>query len=129
MTSGGILSDAFGGVLQKAREYLDETWDIETLSNNPDPTSASNETSVVQYAELEGKRILLTADVGPEGLEEAADYAVKRGFLRPHIIQIPHHGSRRNVCMSGHSTSLGKPVCGPVTASPSDGWMSGPVTR
>jgi beta-lactamase superfamily II metal-dependent hydrolase len=121
MTSGGILSDAFGGVLQKAREYLDETWDIETLSNNPDPTSASNETSVVQYAELEGKRILLTADVGPEGLEEAADYAVQRGFLRPHIIQIPHHGSRRNVtpyildrwlgAKVGRSVVVGSAIC------------------
>ena len=39
------------------------------------------------------------------------------------------HGSRRKVCMSGHSTSLGKPVWSPVAASPSEGWMSGPVIR
>jgi beta-lactamase superfamily II metal-dependent hydrolase len=97
MTPGGILGGVFGEALRKAREILDETWDIETLSNNPDPTSASNETSVVQYAELEGQCLLLTADVGPEGLTEAADYAATLGLKYPTMMQIPHHGSRRNV--------------------------------
>jgi hypothetical protein len=93
-TLSGFLAEA----LRKARDKLYESWDIETLSNNPDPTSASNETSVVQFAELDGKRLLLTADVGPEGLQEAANYAASIGRLqRPHMIQIPHHGSRRNV--------------------------------
>jgi hypothetical protein len=42
--------------------------------------------------------LLLTADVGPEGLEEAAKYAETIGRLQyPHMVQIPHHGSRRNV--------------------------------
>jgi beta-lactamase superfamily II metal-dependent hydrolase len=97
MTSGGILGGAFGDALRKVRDMLYETWDVETLSNNPDPTSASNETSVVQYAQLEGKGLLLTADVGPEGLSEAADYAATLGLKYPNMIQIPHHGSRRNV--------------------------------
>jgi hypothetical protein len=35
-TGGGTLNGAFGSVFQKARDYLDENWDIETLSNNPD---------------------------------------------------------------------------------------------
>jgi hypothetical protein len=95
--SGGLFGGAFGDALQKAREYLDEAWNVETLSNNPDPTSASNETSVVQYAELDGEKLLLTADVGPEGLVEAAAYAAGLGLKRPDMMQIPHHGSRRNV--------------------------------
>jgi beta-lactamase superfamily II metal-dependent hydrolase len=76
-----------------------ETWDIETLSNEPDPTSASNETSVVQMGVLGDHRLLLTADVGPEGLNEAADYAKLVGLLDryPNAMQVPHHGSRRNV--------------------------------
>jgi beta-lactamase superfamily II metal-dependent hydrolase len=97
MTEGGLLGGVFGDALRKARDVLDERWDVETLSNNPDPTTASNETSVVQYAELEGQRLLLTADVGPEGLGEAADYAATLGLKYPHMMQIPHHGSRRNV--------------------------------
>jgi beta-lactamase superfamily II metal-dependent hydrolase len=97
MTPGGFLGGVFGEALRKFRDILDETWDIETLSNNPDATTASNETSVVQYAELDGQRLLLTADVGPEGLAEAADFAARLGLKRPNMIQIPHHGSRRNV--------------------------------
>ncbi|MBR1297379.1 competence protein ComEC [Bradyrhizobium sp. AUGA SZCCT0042] len=84
--------------LKKARDYLYETWDIETLANDPDPTSASNETSVVQLGILDGAHVLLTGDVGPEGLNEAADYAWQLGLLQPpSFVQVPHHGSRRNV--------------------------------
>jgi beta-lactamase superfamily II metal-dependent hydrolase len=92
-TLGGILGEA----LRKARDLLYETWDIETLSNDPDPTSASNDTSVVQIAEIDGTRLLLTADVGSAGLNEAADYAALLGLKIPHMVQVPHHGSRRNV--------------------------------
>ena len=93
------LGTILGEALKRVRDYLAETWDIETLSNDPDPTSASNETSVVQMGMLDGQRILLTADVGPEGLNEAADYAKAIGLLErfPHKVQVPHHGSRRNV--------------------------------
>ena len=92
--SGGFLK----GLVEKAKKWLDETWDIETLSDDPDPTSASNETCLVQHAVIEGKSILLTADVGPKGLAEAADYAQALGILAPPaFVQVPHHGSRRNV--------------------------------
>jgi beta-lactamase superfamily II metal-dependent hydrolase len=86
-------------VMEAARKWLDEKWDIETLSANPQPpTSASNESCVVQYAELEsGRRVLLTADVGPVGLTEAADFAAASGLERPEFVQMPHHGSRHNV--------------------------------
>jgi beta-lactamase superfamily II metal-dependent hydrolase len=87
------------GMLEGAKNWFDETWDVETLSTNPNPpTSASNETCVVQHAIIEDHRILLTADVGPGGLNEAADYAYLLGLLKPpHFVQVPHHGSRRNV--------------------------------
>ena len=47
---GGLLK----GLVEAAPGWLDETWDIETLSDNPEPTTASNETSVVQYGVIEG---------------------------------------------------------------------------
>lgn len=88
--------------VEAAKKWLDEKWDMETLSENPQPpTSASNESCVVQYATLsEGKTVLLTADVGPAGLHEAADYAASLGLTYPKFIQIPHHGSRHNVTPS-----------------------------
>lgn len=74
---------------------------METLSENPPPTSSSNETSVVQIGQLDGKKILLTSDVRPIGLNEAADYAASIGLLAyPNVVQVPHHGSRRNVTPS-----------------------------
>jgi beta-lactamase superfamily II metal-dependent hydrolase len=89
-------------ILDAAKQWLDENWDVETLSENPQPpTSASNESCVVQYATLEeGRHILLTADVGPVGLTEAAAYAASLGFLYPTFVQMPHHGSRHNVTPS-----------------------------
>lgn len=55
--------------------------------------------SVVQYANLSGHRILLTGDAGRDALQEAIDYAPLAGLLLPGLdrIQVPHHGSRRNV--------------------------------
>jgi beta-lactamase superfamily II metal-dependent hydrolase len=91
---GQILGDAMRSVIDKVKERLD----YETLDDNPPETSASNETSVVQMATFGDRRILLTADVGPEGLNEAAEYAESTSlFIQPTLVQIPHHGSRRNV--------------------------------
>jgi len=93
-----IADGKFGllrALLESAKKIL-ETWDVETLATNT-KTSASNESSVVQYATLEGKGVLLTADVGPIGLQEAAAYAALLGLEQPKFVQMPHHGSRHNV--------------------------------
>lgn len=81
--------------IEGAKKLL-ENWDIETLANNTE-TSASNESCVVQYAILDDKGVLLTADVGPIGLAEAADFGAALGFNKPKFVQVPHHGSRHNV--------------------------------
>lgn len=92
--SGGYIADAFRSAAQKVLERLD----FETLDNNPPPTSASNESSVVQLGTFGNSHILLTGDVGPEGLDEAAAYAQSLGIPgRLKLMQVPHHGSRRNV--------------------------------
>lgn len=87
----------FTTFLEKAITLIRTAWGIETFS--PQETSAENEMSVVQFAEICGKRLLLTADAGRASLTEAADYAISRGVLLPGIdrFQVPHHGSRRNV--------------------------------
>ncbi|MBM7488097.1 beta-lactamase superfamily II metal-dependent hydrolase [Bradyrhizobium sp. USDA 3686] len=89
----------FGEAVEAVAKWISEDWDIETLSDDPDPpTSASNESSVVQLGQVEGKTLLLTGDVGPIGLNEAADYAQALGLLAPpNFVQVPHHGSRKNV--------------------------------
>ncbi|MEO1018991.1 MAG: MBL fold metallo-hydrolase, partial [Pseudomonadota bacterium] len=76
---------------------LKAAWGVEVFSS--EETSSENEMSIVQYADICGKRVLLTGDTGRAGLTEAADYAPSIGLVLPGIdrMQVPHHGSRRNV--------------------------------
>lgn len=105
--SGGTL----GRILSRAQDAIShafEYWDIETLEEHPDPTSPSNETSVVQLAQFGTYRALFTGDVGPQGLFDAANFARYIGMpLRPNLFQIPHQGSRRNVTPSVLDALLG----------------------
>lgn len=109
----------WGRVVEAAKavaRWVNETWTGETLSEHPDPTSASNESSLVQMAVIDGQQLVLTGDVGPEGLHEAAEYAERLyGRLDPTFIQVPHHGSRRNVTPSALNRWLG-PIRPPGTA-------------
>ena len=102
--------DWLGQVVKKAVSFVKETWTGETLSDDPEPTSAVNESSVVQAAKINGKLIVLTGDVGPGGLTEAADFLATLGEYRPYFFQVPHHGSRRNVTPTTLNRWLGPPV-------------------
>jgi len=75
-----------------------ETYQFETLRDGQ-TTSASNESSVVLYAECDERRVLLTGDAGVEALTWACHAAERRGLRLGafHFVQIPHHGSRNNV--------------------------------
>jgi beta-lactamase superfamily II metal-dependent hydrolase len=119
-TEKGALA-GLGTVLEKAAAkviaFVKAAWGVEVFS--AEETSAENEMSVVQYANLFGKRILLTADTGRAGLLEAADYAPYVQLSLPGIdqFQVPHHGSRRNVSSETMDHWLGprlasKPVDG-----------------
>lgn len=92
----GLLG-LFEAAKVKAISLMRAAWGAEVFS--PEETSAENEMSVIQYASIAGKRILLTGDAGRAGLNEAADYAPTVRLNLPGIdrFQVPHHGSRRNV--------------------------------
>lgn len=95
---------------KKAAAWIKETWLRETLADDLS-TSASNESSLVQWANIDNRAILLTADVGPQGLKEAADYAESGGALAPpNFVQVPHHGSRHNVSRTTLNRWLGDPL-------------------
>lgn len=99
-----------GNLIEKARNKAEE-WNIETLSNDTPGTSPSNESSVVQFARIGGKKLLLTGDVGIDGLQSTIDYLAPRGDLPGlDFIQIPHHGSRRNVTPIILNGLLGRPA-------------------
>ena len=76
-----------------------EDWYNETLKEDGE-TSARNESSVVLRGILpDGHRVLLTGDAGIQALTRAYKYARSRKYnlQRCQFIQMPHHGSRRNV--------------------------------
>jgi len=82
------------GILTKIKDL----WSEDTIDESG-KTAAENESSVILYANLEGHKILLTGDAGIQGLNKAADYAESIGIdlTECKFIQIPHHGSKRNV--------------------------------
>jgi len=84
-------------ILIKATKYIRSIWGAEIFPD--EDTSPENNMSLVQFAVLCGKKILLTGDAGRETLSEAIEYAPSVGLSLPGIdrIQIPHHGSRHNV--------------------------------
>ncbi len=86
-------------LIAKAQKLTRETWENERLKDGG-ITSATNESSVILYGDFgQGRRVLLTGDAGIVALTEAANYADQNGLaLRDFMfVQIPHHGSRRNV--------------------------------
>lgn len=114
------LGEAFSkaiGVMKRAISLVFSKWGEERLSSQG--TSAENEMSVVQYALLCEKRILLTGDAGRGALSETIDYAPQAGLSLPGVdrFQVPHHGSRRNV-----STEILDDILGPrLESEPSAG--------
>ena len=83
----------------KVESWTTETWDKERLKDGG-VTSASNESSVVLYGAFDSnRRVLLTGDAGVNALSWAAQYAISAGLPLQQFtfVQLPHHGSRRNV--------------------------------
>jgi beta-lactamase superfamily II metal-dependent hydrolase len=100
-------------VAARMQKWVRETWDHERLKDGG-VTSASNESSVVLYGDFgTGRRVLLTGDAGVWALTIAAYCAEQDGIpLQDFMfVQIPHHGSRRNV----GPTILNR-VLGPIQA-------------
>ena len=107
------------------------TWGEENLKGDTEGTSAENETSVVQFADVCGKKVLLTGDAGVRALTEAHDAAVAMGARTAGLdwFQVPHHGSRRNLSSEVLDTWLGgklsaedpsPSVCAIISANQSD---------
>lgn len=104
------FAEATGQLVRTAINFIRAAWGQEVFPE--DDTSAENNMSVIQYANLCGKNVLLTGDAGRAALEEAADYAPYVGLALPGIdrIQVPHHGSRHNVSTEILDRWLGPPL-------------------
>ncbi|MCL1826000.1 MAG: MBL fold metallo-hydrolase [Betaproteobacteria bacterium] len=97
--------------LERVASWVKENWGIETLPEGGE-TSCENESSVILYGNLAGRGVLLTGDAGIQALGKAADQAMSLGFdlTKGKFIQVPHHGSRRNVSPSILNRIVGSKV-------------------
>lgn len=98
--TAAIAEALFGGVMDAAKavaKFIKSGWGAEIFPS--DGTSEENEMSVIQYANICGKKILLTGDAGRLAFQDAAAFAPSAGLLLPGIdrFQVPHHGGRHNV--------------------------------
>lgn len=105
----GLLKELLEKAAAKVAKWLPESWVMERLRDGGQ-TSASNESSVILYGAMGAdERVLLTGDAGVNALSWAIQHAEATGLpLRQFsFVQIPHHGSRRNVGPSVLNALLG----------------------
>ncbi|MEN4787725.1 MBL fold metallo-hydrolase [Pantoea agglomerans] len=90
------FSSNFDSLLEKAKRmisHIAEWFKDENLDDN-DTTSAQNNSSVIMKLEVENKTLLFTGDAGITALDYALPYI---DTTRLKFLQVPHHGSRRNI--------------------------------
>ena len=101
-------------------------WGEEDLKGDAPGTTPDNEMSIVQFAHVCGKRILLTGDAGVRALAQARRAAFQRGLQTGPLdwFQVPHHGSRRNLSSDVLDAWLGASFLAPVPALPYEAIVS-----
>lgn len=111
--ASSFLSEAMVGLealAKKALSWVFPTWGEDKLDDD-DTTSAKNNTSVITQIIVDGKRLIFTGDAGITSLNAAADQIEQCGSgANMAFIQVPHHGSKRNVGPSVLNRLLGEPV-------------------
>lgn len=92
-----ILSQLVSTAKQTVKKVA-ENWGYETLDDSGE-TSAENNSSAVLFFTIQGESLLLTADAGTPALSEAVQRLKQENFdfSKLKFIQIPHHGSQRNI--------------------------------
>lgn len=117
---GGVLTKAMTAVIEGVKLVM-ETMQIETL-NDAGVTSAENNSSVITLLQLGAEKLLFTGDAGIEALTKAEQFAASIGISLKGIrwMQMPHHGSRRNVGPTILNKVMAKDVYVSVSKDSSD---------
>ena len=124
------LISVLAGNMVKSKTQLHSTWGVDALDDE-DTTSAKNNTSVITQLVVDGSRLLFTGDAGITALSHAVDNMVcfpQTAELR--LMQIPHHGSRRNLGPTILNRLVGLPLpygfTRNLSAVASTAWYGGP---
>lgn len=107
--SGSLLEAALKSVAAAVKRII-AMWGNDNIDDEG-KTSAKNNSSVITQVIIDGRRLVFTGDAGIDALHHAADQldsCVNSAELC--FIQIPHHGSRRNVGPAVLNRIIGEPV-------------------
>lgn len=113
MPEKASLSNAMESFFDKAAATLRRffaTWGSDQIDDEG-VTSSKNNSSVITQLMVDGKRALFTGDAGIAALTHAADQidqCTSGAELR--FMQIPHHGSKRNIGPTVLNRIVGDPV-------------------
>lgn len=96
-----IITEGARSFSEKTINWIRETLDMEseTLKDNDKDTNSENNSSTILLFIINGEKFLFTGDAGKDALYNAIDYAEKLGVNLEdlHFLDIPHHGSHRNI--------------------------------
>ncbi len=94
----GLTSPSTSIVQSEPRYYI-ESPERPLLDDCTEDTAAENNSSTILLLETDGHRALFTGDAGKAALESARWQAYYHGIELGDLdfLQVPHHGSRRNV--------------------------------
>lgn len=114
-----MVEGAFYKALTSIKKFF-ANWGDDQIHDDSS-TSAKNNSSAITQIIVDGRRLIFTGDAGIDALTHAADQLDKCVFnAEIRFIQIPHHGSRRNVGPTVLNRLLGPPVAEgtkrPITA-------------
>jgi beta-lactamase superfamily II metal-dependent hydrolase len=95
----------------KALKKIFVRWGQDHQISDEGVTSAKNNSSVITQLVVDGRKLVFTADAGIQALDQVANQldACQLG-AELKLVQIPHHGSRRNVGPSVLNRIVGQPV-------------------
>ena len=109
-TMASLLAEAKGTISRLLRRFT-SIWGVDALDDR-DSTSAKNNSSAISVLAIQGRHLLFTGDAGITALTHAADWldTVVPQDSEMWVVQIPHHGSRRNVGPLILNRLIGPPV-------------------
>jgi beta-lactamase superfamily II metal-dependent hydrolase len=107
---GSVSNESWlASALRKVTEFF-ANWGEDHISDDGQ-TSAKNNSSVITQLIVDGRRLVFTADAGIQALAHAADQIDGcQSGAELKLIQIPHHGSKRNIGPTVLNRLIGEPV-------------------
>jgi beta-lactamase superfamily II metal-dependent hydrolase len=114
------VASKFAQFVQEAKETVKkiaENWGLETLDDMGE-TSAENNSSAILLFTVGSESLLFTGDAGIPALSEAVSSLQGEGFDFSTIkfVQVPHHGSRRNIGPTLLNTLIGAKTTQPISS-------------